>query len=51
MEKLISFLKEVPREIRVVVMPDFFLDRLIMLEQTSSEFADTVRGIARQERW
>ena len=46
MENLTSFLKEVPREISVVVMPDFFLDRLITLEQTPSEFADTVKDVA-----
>jgi ribokinase len=46
MEKLIHFLKGTTTEINVVVMPDFFLDRIIALEQTPSEFATTVRDVA-----
>jgi sugar/nucleoside kinase (ribokinase family) len=46
MEKLTRFLREVPREFSVVVMPDFFLDRLITLKQTPSEFAASVKDIA-----
>jgi len=46
MEKLTHFLKGVSKEVNVVVMPDFFLDRLITLEQDPSEFATNIKDIA-----
>ena len=46
MEKLTHFLKGAPKEVNIVVLPDFFLDRLITLEQEPSEFATTIRDIA-----
>jgi len=46
MGKLTHFLKGAPKEVNVVVMPDFFLDRLITLEQDPSEFATTIKDIA-----
>jgi sugar/nucleoside kinase (ribokinase family) len=45
MEKLTHFLKSPAREIGVVVMPDFFLDRLITLEQATSQFASDIENI------
>ena len=49
MDELIRFLKQVPKEITAVVMPDFFLDRLIALEQTSAEFAKTLQNVAERK--
>ena len=46
MEKLTHFLKGALKEVNIVVLPDFFLDRLITLEQEPSEFAATIRDIA-----
>jgi ribokinase len=46
MNELIRLLKHVPNEVSVVVMPDFFLDRLITLEQTPAEFAAAVQSVA-----
>jgi sugar/nucleoside kinase (ribokinase family) len=44
--ELLGLLKGVSKEISVVVMPDFFLDRLITLEKTPSEFATTITNVA-----
>jgi len=49
MEKLTHFLKGVSKEVNVVVMPDFFLDRLVALEQDPSEFANTIEDIANRK--
>lgn len=46
LDKLINFLRGVLKEINVVVMPDFFHDRLITLGQTPSQFALTVQDCA-----
>jgi sugar/nucleoside kinase (ribokinase family) len=45
MEKLTNFLKKARWEISVIVMPDFFLDRLLTVEQTPSEFVKTVEEV------
>lgn len=49
MEELLTFLKQKPREIRAVVMPDFFLDRLINLECDPSRFSSIVADIAKRK--
>ncbi len=46
MEKLKAVLSGVSEDLTVVVLPDFFLDRLITLEKTQSEFTKTVAEIA-----
>lgn len=40
--ELLDFLHEAPQECSVVVMPDFFMDRLITLEYNVQQFADIV---------
>jgi len=44
--ELLSFLKEVPRKLDVVVMPDFFLDRLISLDCDAADFFSMVKDVA-----
>jgi sugar/nucleoside kinase (ribokinase family) len=44
--ELLNLLKGVSKEIQVVVMPDFFLDRLITLEKTPSELVSTIAEVA-----
>jgi sugar/nucleoside kinase (ribokinase family) len=44
--KLLSFLKEAPRKLDVVVMPDFFLDRLISLDCDAAVFFSMVKDVA-----
>jgi sugar/nucleoside kinase (ribokinase family) len=46
LDELLILLKGVSKEITAVVMPDFFLDRLITLKQTASEFASTIKDVA-----
>jgi len=46
MEKLKAVLGGVSEDTTVVVLPDFFLDRLITLEKTQSEFAKTIAEFA-----
>lgn len=46
MEELINLLNTISKETNVVVMPDFFLDRLITLHQTSSEFTKNLLNVA-----
>jgi sugar/nucleoside kinase (ribokinase family) len=48
-DKLKTFFKREPREINVVVMPDFFLDRIINLEYDSSGFSTAVAEIAKRK--
>ncbi len=43
--ELLGLLKGISKKIIVVIMPDFFLDRLITLEQTPSEFASAVADV------
>jgi sugar/nucleoside kinase (ribokinase family) len=43
--EVLSLLKGTSKEIGVVVMPDFFLDRLITLEKPPSEFASTIADV------
>src|SRR4030065_1400272 len=44
--ELLSFLKEIPRKLDVVVMPDFFLDRLISLDCDAAGFFSMVKDAA-----
>jgi sugar/nucleoside kinase (ribokinase family) len=43
---LLSFLKEAPKRLDAVVMPDFFLDRLISLNYDASRFFSMVQDVA-----
>jgi sugar/nucleoside kinase (ribokinase family) len=45
-DELLSFLKETPKKLDVVVMPDFFLDRLINLNCDESRFFSMVADVA-----
>jgi sugar/nucleoside kinase (ribokinase family) len=47
--EVLSLLSGISKEIRVVVMPDFFLDRLITLEKSPSEFASAIADVARRK--
>jgi sugar/nucleoside kinase (ribokinase family) len=44
--ELLSFLKEAPRKLYAVVMPDFFLDRLISLDCDAAGFFSMVKDVA-----
>jgi sugar/nucleoside kinase (ribokinase family) len=44
--EILSVLSGISKEIRVVVMPDFFVDRLITLEKSPSEFASAIADVA-----
>ena len=48
-DKLSAVLNGVSKEISVVVMPDFFLDRLITLKQTPPEFAAAIEEVAKRK--
>jgi sugar/nucleoside kinase (ribokinase family) len=47
--ELQSFLKETPKKLDVVVMPDFFLDRLINLNCDKSRFFSMIRDVANRK--
>ena len=46
LNELMSILREGFEDISVVVTPDFFLDRLITLKQTPSEFSSAIKEVA-----
>jgi ribokinase len=46
MDKVLTLLREASKEITAVVMPDFFLDRLITVKQTPSEFTASLKDVA-----
>ena len=48
-DELLQFLEPDTREIDVVVMPDFFLDRLITLECDASSFSILVADVAKRK--
>jgi sugar/nucleoside kinase (ribokinase family) len=48
-DELLSFLKETPKKLDVVVMPDFFLDRLINLNCDAPRFSSMVAGVANRK--
>ncbi|MGD0994501.1 MAG: PfkB family carbohydrate kinase [Candidatus Bathyarchaeia archaeon] len=47
--ELQSFLMEKPKECKVAVLPDFFLDRLISLNWNSSEFSGLISDVAKRK--
>ena len=49
LDELLTVLKGVSEEISAVVMPDFFLDRLITLKQAPSEFAAAIENVAKRK--
>lgn len=48
-DELLSFLKENPKKLDVVVMPDFFLDRLINLNCDAPRFSSMVANVANRK--
>ena len=48
-DELLRFLRGKPKEIKAVVMPDFFLDRLIDLDYAPARFCSEVDAIARRK--
>jgi sugar/nucleoside kinase (ribokinase family) len=49
LHELLRFLSGVSKKTSAVVMPDFFLDRLITLKQTPSEFAEAIEDVAKRK--
>jgi sugar/nucleoside kinase (ribokinase family) len=49
LEEVQKFLKREIEELNVVVMPDFFLDRLISLQYDGSQFSETLGNIIRRK--
>jgi sugar/nucleoside kinase (ribokinase family) len=43
--ELLNFLKAAPKKLNVVVMPDFFLDRLVSLDYDPASFSSMVQAI------
>jgi hypothetical protein len=48
--ELMDFLKKDPETHRVVVMPDFFLDRLISLDYDVTRFSSSIADISERKR-
>jgi ribokinase len=48
-KELQSFLKQKPKECKVAVLPDFFLDRLISLNWNPSEFSELISNVAKRK--
>jgi sugar/nucleoside kinase (ribokinase family) len=48
-DELLSFLKEAPKKLDAVVMPDFFLDRLINLNCDAPHFSSMVADVANRK--
>jgi sugar/nucleoside kinase (ribokinase family) len=48
-DELLSFLKEAPKKLDVVVMPDFFLDRLINLNYEAPRFFSMVADVVKRK--
>ncbi len=48
-EELFNFLRKPSRELNVVVLPDFFLDRLVNLDCNVQEFSAEVSGIVQRK--
>jgi hypothetical protein len=49
LEEVQRFLKREVEEVSVVVMPDFFLDRLIGLKSNQSQFSETLENIIQRK--
>ena len=48
-KELQTFLQQKPKECKAVVMPDFFLDRLINLEWDAAEFSGIISEVAKRK--
>jgi sugar/nucleoside kinase (ribokinase family) len=48
-KELLNFLEEKPKKCNVIVMPDFFLDRLISLNYDTPHFSSLVADIAKRK--
>ncbi|MCW4031197.1 MAG: carbohydrate kinase family protein, partial [Candidatus Bathyarchaeota archaeon] len=48
-EQLLNFLKKEPKKIDAVIMPDFFLDRLINLGYDAANFSSVVADMAERK--
>lgn len=44
--ELLNFLQETPKKLNIVVMPDFFLDRLVSLDCDTASFSSMVQTVA-----
>ena len=49
LEEILKFLKSKIEELNVVVMPDFFLDRLISLNYDVNDFSEILRNVAKRK--
>jgi len=49
LEEILKFLKSEIRELNVVVMPDFFLDRLISLNYNVKDFSEILGNVAKRK--
>jgi len=47
--ELLSFLKQPHKKCKVVVMPDFFLDRIVNLPWDITEFTNSVNGVTKRK--
>jgi sugar/nucleoside kinase (ribokinase family) len=47
--ELVNFLSEKPKSLNVVVLPDFFMDRIINLEYGAEQFASEVKDIVQRK--
>ena len=48
-DELLNFLKEEPKKLRAIVMPDFFHDRLISIDCDASRFSSMVEDVAKRK--
>ena len=48
-KELQNFLTQKPKECKVALLPDFFLDRLINLSWTPSEFSELISDVAKRK--
>jgi len=48
-KELQGFLMQKPKECKVAVLPDFFLDRLINLNWNPSEFSELIENVAKRK--
>jgi sugar/nucleoside kinase (ribokinase family) len=45
-DEALSFIEAEPREIRIVVMPDFFIDRIVSLDLEPAQFSSVIERVA-----
>jgi sugar/nucleoside kinase (ribokinase family) len=48
-DELLNFLKEEPKKLKAVVMPDFFQDRLINLDWDAAHFSSIIADVAKRK--